>query len=121
MGWRQGNNGSGYGGGAACEASVRHDLCPDGDGPGASGGTQSRADIGAGKAKTIALNHAGVSASNAVFLHAKLDYDDGRRTYEVEFYSGSKEYDYEIDAATGELLSYDFAAERYTPADSSGS
>ena len=55
--------------------------------------------IGAGKAKTIALNHAGVSASNAVFLHAKLDYDDGRRTYEVEFYSGSKEYDYEIDAA----------------------
>ena len=35
-----------------------------------------------------------------MFLHAKLDYDDGRRTYEVEFYSGSKEYDYEIDAAT---------------------
>ena len=74
-----------------------------------------------GEAKTIALNHAGVSASNAVFLHAKLDYDDGRRTYEVEFYSGSKEYDYEIDAATGEILSYDFDAERYTAADSSGS
>ena len=77
--------------------------------------------IGLAKAKTIALNHAGVSASNAVFLHAKLDYDDGRRTYEVEFYSGSKEYDYEIDAATGEILSYDFDAERYTPSTSSGS
>ena len=81
----------------------------------------SSTDIGAEKAKTIALNHAGVSASNAVFLHAKLDYDDGRRTYEVEFYSGSKEYDYEIDAATGEILSYDFDAERYTPSTSSGS
>lgn len=102
-------------------AIVSYDFDIEGYVPGSSGGTQSSADIGAGKAKTIALNHAGVSASNAVFLHAKLDYDDGRRTYEVEFYSGSKEYDYEIDAATGEILSYDFDAERYTAADSSGS
>ena len=76
---------------------------------------QTSGDIGAEKAKEIALNHAGVSASSAVFLHAKLDYDDGRRVYEVEFYSGSREFDYEIDAASGEILSYDYDAERYAP------
>lgn len=92
---------------------VSYDFDIEGYTHSSSGSSQSSADIGAEKAKTIALNHAGVSASNAVFLHAKLDYDDGRRTYEVEFYSGSKEYDYEIDAATGEILSYDFDAERY--------
>ena len=89
--------------------------------PNTTGSTQSSADIGVERAKTIALKHAGVSASDAVFLHAKLDYDDGRRTYEVEFYSGSKEYDYEIDAATGDILSYDFDAERYTPTTSTDS
>ena len=100
-------------------AILSHDFDIEGYTPSSSGGTQSSADIGAEKAKSIALNHAGVSASNAVFLHAKLDYDDGRRIYEVEFYSGSKEYDYEIDAATGQVVSYDFDAERYTPPASS--
>ena len=75
---------------------------------------QTSNDIGVEQAKTIALNHAGVAASDAVFVHAKLDYDDGRRVYEVEFYSGSTEYDYEIDAASGDVLSYDYDAERYT-------
>lgn len=86
-----------------------------------TGTGQSSNDIGVEQAKTIALNHAGVSASNAVFLHANLDYDDGRRTYEVEFYSGNQKYDYEIDAATGDILSYDFDAERYTPSSSTNS
>ena len=35
------------------------------------------------------------------------DNDDGRAVYEVEFYSGNTEYDYEISAETGEILSYD--------------
>ena len=55
--------------------------------------TQSSADIGADRAKEIALDHAGVSASKATFVRAHLDYEDGRRVYDVEFYSGSKEYD----------------------------
>ena len=72
---------------------------------------QSSADIGADRAKEIALDHAGVSASKATFVRAHLDYEDGRRVYDVEFYSGSKEYDYEIDAYTGDVLSYDYDAE----------
>ena len=70
-----------------------------------TGGTG--AAITADRAKEIALNHAGVSASSATFVYAKLDWDDGRLQYDVEFYSGSTEYDYEIDANTGAILSYD--------------
>ena len=44
------------------------------------------------------------------FKHARLDYDDGYWKYEVEFHSGSTEYDYDIDAQTGEVLSYDHEA-----------
>lgn len=86
-----------------------------------AGSSQSDADIGADKAKSIALDHAGLKSSSVTFLKAKLDYDDGRRVYDVEFYSSSKEYDYEIDAATGDILSYDFDAESYTPSSGNGS
>ena len=55
-----------------------------------------------------------MSASKATFVRAHLDYEDGRRVYDVEFYSGSKEYDYEIDAASGDILSWDYDAEYYT-------
>lgn len=48
------------------------------------------------KAKSIALKHAGVSSSKATFVTAKLDYEDGQQVYEIEFYSGNIEYDYEI-------------------------
>ena len=59
------------------------------------------------RAKKIALADAGVKAANAVFLKASLDWDDGRAQYEVEFYSGNTEYDYDIDALTGAILSSD--------------
>ena len=66
------------------------------------------------KAKEIALAHAGVSASKATFVQAKLDSEDGVQVYEVEFYSGSTEYDYEINAKTGEILSFDKDIEDFT-------
>lgn len=60
--------------------------------------------IGIDRAKTIALKHAGLSTSDVLFTKAKLDTDDGVRTYEIEFLSGDREYEYEIHAYTGELL-----------------
>lgn len=72
-------------------------------------------DIGAEAAKSAALRHAGVSASAATFVKVERDWDDGRLVYEVEFYSGNKEYDYEIAAADGTVLEYDFDAESYAP------
>ena len=66
-------------------------------------------------AKQIALRHANVSESDAVYMQVKLERDHGRDEYDVEFYAGNTEYDYEIDAATGEILSFDYDAESYTP------
>ena len=70
-------------------------------------GTASGDYISVDRAKQIALKDAGVRESDAVFLRANLDWDDGRMQYEVEFYSGSTEYDYDIDAVTGAILSSD--------------
>ncbi len=63
--------------------------------------------IGADQAKASALSHAGYAESEVVFSKAKLEKDDGRDVYEVEFYVGSMEYEYKIDAYTGSLLEYD--------------
>jgi len=58
-------------------------------------------------AKAIALEHAGIEEANADWLNIHIDRDDGRQIYEVEFYSDSTEYNYDIDATTGEIISYD--------------
>lgn len=64
--------------------------------------------IGEEKAKEIALNHAGLTEGQTQRLWVKRDYDDGRSIYEVEFYGeGRDEYDYEIDAVTGEIVAFD--------------
>ncbi len=59
------------------------------------------------QAKDIALNHANISQSSVTFIKSKLDYDDGIQVYDVEFYVGTTEYEYEIDASTGAILDYD--------------
>lgn len=89
--------------------------------PGTGTGTNtSTTDIGAEAAKSAALAHAGVSASDATFLQVKQDWENGRLVYDVEFYSNGKEYDYEIAASNGEILSYDYDVEYYTPSASTG-
>ena len=70
------------------------------------------------KAQEIALAHAGVKAADATITKSKLDYDDGRQVYEIEWYANGAKYDYEIDAATGKIVSYDYDAESYTPSQS---
>ena len=67
-------------------------------------------------AKAAALDHAGLAESDVTFLTAEMDYDDGQVFYDVEFYTDGTEYDYEIDAVTGTILSYDYDVEHYTPA-----
>ena len=65
------------------------------------------ADIGHAKAKSIALNHAGVSENEAYDMEIELDDEDGTLVYEVEFKSGGMEYSYEINAATGAILKHE--------------
>lgn len=71
-----------------------------------SGSASQSAYIGLEAAKQAALNHAGVSASQATFLEAEYDYDDGRMVYEVEFHVNGTEYEYEIDAQTGGVVKH---------------
>lgn len=60
--------------------------------------------ISAEKAKSLALEHAGLKASEVTFVKAELGKDDGRWEYDVEFRAGNMEYDYEIDADSGKIL-----------------
>ncbi|MBE7043746.1 MAG: hypothetical protein E7399_09715, partial [Ruminococcaceae bacterium] len=44
------------------------------------------------------------------------EFENGKSVYDIEFYTqDSKEYDYQIDAKTGDVLSYDTDAENKTP------
>ncbi|HPU63669.1 MAG TPA: PepSY domain-containing protein, partial [Mobilitalea sp.] len=60
--------------------------------------------IGKTKAKEIAFSHAKVDAGKVKDLEIELDMNGSRAVYEIEFKAGNKEYDYEVDAVTGEVL-----------------
>lgn len=66
------------------------------------------ADIGKDKATEIALKDAGLSESDVTRLRVSQDRDDGQSIYEVEFSCGTTEYDYEILASDGDILSADY-------------
>jgi len=59
------------------------------------------------EAEKIALEHAGLLADDVQQLRTEHEIDDGVPLYEVLFYHENLEYDYEIHAETGEILSYD--------------
>ena len=53
------------------------------------------------------MEHAGLTADQLLYLRTELDYDNGRRKYDIEFQIDRWEYDYELHAETGEILSWD--------------
>ena len=65
------------------------------------------ANISAERAKEIALSHAGLVSNQVTFKRTELDFDNGIQKYEVEFYYNNREYSYEINANTGDILSYE--------------
>lgn len=73
------------------------------------------------EAKAAALAHAGLKAAGVTFVECKLDWEDGVQVYDVEFFTqDGREYDYEINAATGAVVSVDYDAENYVPTGTSG-
>lgn len=60
--------------------------------------------ISVDKAKETATSHAGLKVADVTFSKAKLDNDDGRLEYEIEFFRDGVEYDYTIDAVNGSIL-----------------
>ena len=72
----------------------------------ASPSSDNSSDADLAKAKKTALAQvAGASESDIVKAHK--DYDDGRQEYEVEIRYNGYEYEYEIDAETGNIISSD--------------
>lgn len=62
-------------------------------------------DIGRDAALEAAFNDAGVSESDTTRLKVSEDRDDGRKVYEIQFDVDNTEYDYEIQASDGSILS----------------
>ncbi len=90
--------------------------------PAKSDTTSSGDGISLKEAKNIALKHAGISSSAAAFVKTEKDYEDGVEVFEIEFYSGNTEYDYEIRVSNGEIISFDKDIENYSiPSKNSGS
>lgn len=58
------------------------------------------------KAKEISLKHANLKDNQVVFDKTEMDYDNGVQVYDIEFHYNNIEYNYEIDANTGNILSY---------------
>ena len=66
--------------------------------------------IGVERAKQIALAEC---PSGSTVYKCQFDWDDGRAEYEIEIRNGWTEYEFEIDAATGTILSRDIDNDRY--------
>lgn len=59
------------------------------------------------QAEQIALDHLGLSQNQVTRLHTEYEIDDGMGHYDVQFRSGDWEYEFEIHAETGKILSCD--------------
>lgn len=64
-------------------------------------------DIGKDAALEAALQDAGVTKEEATRLKTSKDRDDGRMIYEIQFDANGTEYDYEIAAEDGTILTAD--------------
>lgn len=95
---------------------------PAGNGTSVGGGTSAGSGlISAEDARSKALAHAGLTEKEVTFVKTELEREDGRRVYDIEFYTADgQEYDYEIDAASGEIRGFDYDAEGYTPPAAAG-
>ena len=81
----------------------------DTDAPHHNGGSHGESDnVGSEEAAlAIALEHAGVTLDQLSWYEICLDFDDGIWVYEVEFVVGNTEYEYEINAITGEIIKFE--------------
>ena len=55
-----------------------------------------------------ALEHAQLRKDQLDFVKkAEMDYEHGRKVWEINFYQGGFEYEYNIDAETGSVLKFE--------------
>lgn len=63
--------------------------------------------IGGSNAKKSALSHAGLSANEVNQIRWEFDFDNFYASYDVEWYYNNMEYDYKIDALSGDILKFE--------------
>ena len=71
------------------------------------GKASDKAYIGEDAALNAALKHAKLNKSDVSGIEIDLDYEHGCMVYEIEFNRGADEYDYDINALTGEIVEYE--------------
>ena len=55
-----------------------------------------------------AFEHAGLKKSQVDFVkRVELDWEHGRKVYEIKFYQGGLEYEYDVDAESGNILKFE--------------
>ena len=65
------------------------------------------------EAKSIALKHSNLDESQVSFIRSEYDFDNDIEKYEIEFYCNNNKYEYEINAKTGDIISYDYDIEKH--------
>ena len=60
------------------------------------------------EALAAALKHAGLKKEQLDFVKkVEPDWEHGRKVYEISFYQGGFEYEFDVDAETGKILKFD--------------
>ena len=73
---------------------------------------QASTELTSDEALEIALKDANVKKEDVTITKKSIDMDHGIKKHEFEFYSGNVEYEYDINALTGEIVSK--STKRYT-------
>ena len=60
------------------------------------------------EALAAALKHAGLTRDQLDFVkRIELDFEHGVKVYEINFYQGGFEYEFNVDAANGRILKFE--------------
>ena len=59
------------------------------------------------QAQQIALDHLDISADQTTRMHTAYEIDDGVPQFDIEFRQGDWDYEFEIHAESGRILSFD--------------
>lgn len=95
------------------EAGTKEDSEGTAEADADSGEKEESQKIDAKQALSLALAHAGLTEQDTVSNKVKEEMEDGQKIFEVEFVSSDgAEYEYELGAQDGRILSFSYDAEK---------
>ena len=91
----------------AAEGKIKREIRAMTDPAPEDGSSVPESAITREEAQRIALEHLGLTADQVKHLRTDYEIDDGISRYDVEFRYGDRDYEFEIHAATGKILTFD--------------